>query len=150
MITRSAEFRIALFGFLAAFVWEMWQMPFYDQSGLTFMDMVRGCSLGSLGDAGIMVLAYRIAAWVCASKQWLVSPTRRALATYLGAGLIITIAIEHLATNFHFGWSYGDMMPVEPVFGTGLVPIAMWIVVPLVTLWLARLPGPSEANDDHV
>ncbi len=148
-ISGTAEFRIALFGFLAAFVWEMWQMPFYDQSGLTFMDMVQGCSLGSLGDAGIMVLAYRIAAWACGSKQWLISPTRRALAAFLGTGLIITITIEHLAINLHFGWRYADLMPLDPVFGTGLVPIAMWIVIPLVTLWLARLPGPSETTDDQ-
>jgi uncharacterized membrane protein YeiB len=149
MITRTAEFRIALFGFLAAFVWEMWQMPFYDQSGLTFMNMVQGCSLGSLGDAGIMVCAYCIAAWTGRSRQWLASPTPRALAVYLATGLIITIAIEHIAINFQFGWRYGYMMPVEPIFGTGLVPIVMWIAVPLATLWLARLPGPSEKSGHH-
>lgn len=149
MITRIPEFRIALFGFLTAFIWEIWQMPFYDRSELTFNTMVQGCSLGSLGDAGIMVFAYHVAARIGSSPQWLVNPTRRALAIYLSTGLVITIVIEQLAINLRFGWRYGDMMPVEPIFGTGLVPIVMWIAVPLATLWLARLPGPIDRSDDH-
>lgn len=148
MILRTPEFRIALFGFLAAFVWEMWQMPFYDQSGLTFMDMVKGCSLGSLGDAGIMVLAYRVAASFAGSRHWLVTLPLRAILAYLATGLAITLAVEHVAISFEFGWRYGVLMPLDPLFGTGLVPVAMWIAVPLVTFWLARMPAPALPEDD--
>jgi hypothetical protein len=148
MILRAPEFRIALFGFFTAFVWEMWQMPFYDQSGLTFMDMVKGCSLGSLGDAGIMVFAYRGAALVDGSRHWLVTLSRRAILAYLVIGLTITVLVEHVAISVDFGWRYGDRMPIDPLFGTGLVPIAMWIVVPLVTVWLARMPAPALPEED--
>lgn len=140
---KAPEMQIALFGFLTAFLWEMWQMPFYDQSGLAFMDMVRGCSLGSFGDAGIMVFAYRVAAAVTGSRNWIVDLPRKAVLLYLAIGLLITVAVEHIAINAEFGWRYSDLMPREPVFGTGLVPIVMWIVVPLVTLWLVRRPAPS-------
>ncbi|NNC72828.1 MAG: hypothetical protein HKN78_08115 [Sphingomonadaceae bacterium] len=139
-MSKAPEVQIALFGFLAAFVWEMWQMPFYDQSGLTFMNMVKGCSLGSLGDAGIMVFAYKVAARVVGSPGWIAGPPRKAVLAYLATGLLITVVIEHIAINVGFGWRYSALMPREPVFGTGLVPIVMWIVVPLATLWLVRRP----------
>ncbi|MEO1169961.1 MAG: hypothetical protein AAFW97_14750 [Pseudomonadota bacterium] len=142
-MSKAPEVQIALFGFLAAFLWEMWQMPFYDQSGLAFMDMVKGCSLGSLGDAGIMVFAYKVAAGVVGSRDWIADLPRKAVLAYLATGLLITVAIEHIAINVGFGWRYGDLMPREPLLGTGLVPVVMWIVVPLVTLWLVRRPAPS-------
>lgn len=146
MIARAPEVQIALFGFLAAFLWEIWQMPFYDQSDLTFMDMVKGCSLGSLGDAGIMVLAYGVAAWVIGSRDWIMDLRHKAVLTYLATGLLITVVIEHIAINVGFGWRYSSMMPRDPLFGTGLVPIVMWIIVPLVTLWLVRQPVPSASK----
>lgn len=139
----TPEFRIGIFGFLTAFVWEMWQMPFYDQSGLSFMDMVRGCSLGSLGDAGLMIFAYYVAGRATNTRYWLLRPTKTAMTIYLAAGLSITFAIEQIAIRSEIGWEYGNLMPREPVFGTGLIPLLMWIVVPLVTLWLARLPLPE-------
>lgn len=142
-MSKAPEVQIALFGFLAAFLWEMWQMPFYDQNGLTFMDMVKGCSLGSLGDAGIMVFAYRLAARTVGSRDWIAGLPRKAVLAYLATGLLITVVIEHIAINVGFGWRYSALMPREPVFGTGLVPIVMWVVVPLVTLWLVRRPAPA-------
>lgn len=139
-MTEAPEFRVALFGFFAAFVWEMWQMPFYRTADLAIMDAVQGCSLGSFGDAGIMVVAYSVAAWVTGSRYWVRELPRLPLLVYLGTGLIITIASEHLALNAEIGWRYSDLMPVGPL-GTGLVPVVMWIIVPLATLWLVRLPS---------
>lgn len=136
----APEFRIAIFGFLTAFVWEMWQMPFYDQSGLNFTDMVKGCSLGSFGDAGLMVFAYYTAGKLAGTRHWLIRPRKTAIAVYLAAGLLITFGVEQMAIRSEIGWEYDKLMPREPLFGTGLVPLVMWIFVPLVTLWLARLP----------
>ena len=139
-MTDAPEFRVALYVFFAAFVWEMWQMPFYRTADLAIIDAVQGCSMGSFGDAGIMVVAYSVAARVARSRHWILEPRRLPLFVYLGAGLVITIAIEHIALNAGIGWRYSDLMPVGP-FGAGLVPVVMWIVVPLATLWLVRLPS---------
>lgn len=140
-MTHAPEFRIALFGFLTAFFWEMWQMPFYDIGGASMVARVRGCSIASVGDAGIMVFAYVVASWMTGTRLWLTQITLSRLLVYLGTGLAITVAIEHVALNVDFGWRYSELMPIEPIIGTGLVPLAMWVVVPLVTLWLARLPS---------
>lgn len=135
----APELRIAIFGFLTAFVWEMWQMPFYAQSGREFLEIVKGCSLASLGDAGLMVLAYSVASRAANTRYWLLCITNTAVVVYLTTGLLITIGIEQFVIRTETGWQYGDLMPLEPIFGTGLVPLGMWIVVPLITLWLARL-----------
>lgn len=132
------EVRIAIFGFLTAFLWEMWQMPFYDRTGLSIADAVRGCSLGSFGDAGILVLAYFVAGKVAHDRYWLCNWSAAPLAAYLATGLAITIVVEHIALNSEWGWRYSDAMPRDPAFGTGLVPVLMWIIVPVVVLWLAR------------
>lgn len=143
-LARAPEARIALFGFLAAFVWEIWQMPFYRTSSLSFMDAVKGCTMGSLGDAGIMVATYTIAAWIGGSRYWVTELSRLPVITYLCTGLVVTIAFEQIALNVSFGWRYSELMPIDPFFGIGLVPIAMWVVVPLVTLALVRIPPLSR------
>lgn len=137
-ISQSPEMRIAVFGFLAAFVWEIWQMPFYESEGMTYIQVVRGCTLASIGDAGIMVLAYSAASTFSKNRFWLESPPITTAAIYLVAGGIVTVAVEHIALNLPFGWRYADTMPMVPVIGIGLLPFAMWIIVPSVALVLAR------------
>ncbi|PIW54087.1 MAG: hypothetical protein COW16_12635 [Sphingomonadales bacterium CG12_big_fil_rev_8_21_14_0_65_65_10] len=141
------EVRIALFGFLAAFLWEMWQMPFYATAGLTVAEAVRGCSLGSLGDSGLMVLAYSVGSIATGNRHWVRQWTPTALAAYLGTGLLATIVVEMIVEGRAWGWHYAPLMPREPLTGVGLVPIAMWIAVPLFTLWLSRnLPPRKSLN----
>ena len=137
-IIRSPELRIAVFGFLAAFLWEMWQMPFYSTEGMTYIQMVRGCTIASLGDAGIMVCAYWITAKVSKNRFWLNAPTIKSMTTYLVTGEIVTIAIEHIALDVPFGWRYAESMPVIPVIEIGALPFFMWIIVPSIALALAR------------
>ncbi len=139
------EVRVAIFGFLTAFLWEMWQMPFYDRAGLSIADAVRGCSLGAFGDAGLMVLSYFVAARVVDDHEWVHRWTPQALAAYLATGLTVTVIVEHLAIKSPWGWRYSETMPREPLTGVGLVPIAMWVAVPLVVLVLARNQPPGNA-----
>ena len=110
------EVRIALFGFLAAFLWEMWQMPFYATAGLTIAEAVRGCSLGSLGDSGLMVLAYSVGSIATGNRHWVRQWTPAALAAYLGTGLLATIveadagAAEQVAVIV-LGHERGESLP---------------------------------------
>ncbi len=147
MITTFPEFRIAIFGFLTAFVWEMWQLPLYETSGMAMFDMVKGCSLASLGDAGIMVFAYAVTSWFCGSRRWLISPTAKSISFYLAAGLAVTVIVEHIALRVPFGWQYDEAMPMVPILEIGLVPALMWIIVPLVTLGLAKMENIASPID---
>ncbi len=132
------ELHIAVFGFLTAFIWEMWQMPFYDMHDATYFEMARFCTLASIGDAALMVVGYSLVSWFAGSRFWLKDILRWQVITFLAIGLIATVAFEELATRSSWGWTYGEMMPLVPGTRIAVVPVAMWIVIPLLTLWIAR------------
>src|SRR3546814_13954449 len=47
-------------------------------------------------------------------------------------GLAYTIFSEWLNTEIRGSWAYTDAMPQLPLVGSGLSPLAQWIVVPLI------------------
>jgi hypothetical protein len=132
------ELHIAVFGFLTAFVWEMWQMPFYDMHSATYFEMAQLCTLASIGDGVLMLVAYSVVSWSAGSRFWMKRARRWHLLAYVAVGLLATIAFEELATRSPWGWRYGELMPLVPGTHIALVPVAMWIVIPLLTLWIAR------------
>ena len=71
-------------------------------------------------------------------RWWLGASHRRCPRTaYLGAGLVMTVALEWLNVYVWRRWTYSPGLPV--VLRINLAPIVQWLLVPLVTLWLARL-----------
>ena len=126
---------LAIHGYLIAFLWEMLQMPYYAMSHLSAWETTINCSLASLGDAGIMVFAYFVASWTVNDRHWLSSRNRKPVIAFLVTGLVITLVVEHFATGAAWGWRYSARMPT--LLGIGIVPIVMWIVVPLIALGLA-------------
>lgn len=127
---------VAINGFLLAFVWEMLQMPFYDMSGLSTWQATNNCGFATFGDAGIMVFAYWVATRSAPDRLWLRQWRVRPLAFYLSVGMVITIVVEHFALKSGWGWTYSETMPT--IGAIGLVPILMWLIVPMLTLALAR------------
>lgn len=138
------ELWLAVQGFLVAFVWEMFQMPFYVMDAETPWAATKACAAASLGDAGIMVVAACLANRSSKGSLWMKQPSLSANLIYLGAGIGVTIAIEWLALRSDWGWEYSHLMP--QIFGTGLVPLAMWVVVPSLSLFLSRKIVGSEAT----
>ena len=126
---------LAIHGYLIAFLWEMLQMPYYAMSHLSAWETTINCSLASLGDACIMVFAYFVASWAVNDRYWLSSRIRKPVMVFLVTGLVITLVVEYFATSAAWGWKYSAKMPT--LLGIGMVPIVMWIVVPLIALGLA-------------
>lgn len=135
---------LAFFGSIIAFVWEMLQLPFYDTGDLSPPEVVYRCGLAAVGDSGIMVAAYSAAAIGSAEGPWLIAMSRYRIAGYLAVGLSITAAIEHFAIGSDWGWTYSPAMPLLAGTEIGLVPVLMWIIVPVVALWLTRRTGFRE------
>lgn len=127
---------LAVQGFLVAFVWEMFQMPFYEMDAETPWAATKVCGAASLGDAGIMVAAAWLANRLAKGSLWLKQPSLSAILIYLVFGICVTLTIEWLALRSEWGWEYSSLMP--QVFGIGLVPLAMWVVVPSLSLFLCR------------
>ncbi|HVS31873.1 MAG TPA: hypothetical protein VMS98_10485 [Thermoanaerobaculia bacterium] len=120
------------------FIWEMAQAKWFSSmAGLPFWSATLLCLRASIGDVAITLAAFFAAAAVAKRVAWPLDDVRAApTVVYLMAGLATTIVIELLA--LHSGrWSYAPDMPV--VFGIGVLPLAQWIVLPLIALGAFRL-----------
>jgi len=128
---------LALVAFVLHFVWENLQAPLYSGlAGAPHWNTVRHCARASVGDAGITLAAYAsVAAWL-RDRAWLTKPEPRSVGLYVAVGVAITIVIEALSVYEWRRWSYAPAMPL--VLGIGIAPLVQWLVLPLLTLWLAR------------
>ena len=43
-----------------------------------------------------------------------------------------------LPSDSLLSWRYSDLMPHDPLTGMALIPIAMWTIVPALTILLVR------------
>lgn len=128
---------VAGFAFLLHFAWEMLQFPLYTGMAAARHDAATWmCVRATLGDVLIALLAFGAASAVARSRLWLARRQGAALAMYLAFGVGTTIAVEVLSVSYWGRWAYAPAMPV--VLGVGLAPLAQWVVVPLLTVWLVR------------
>lgn len=136
---RTPEFNVILFSFLVNLPWEFWQVPFFRGiAELPHWLGVQVCTRATFGDAGIALAAFWVAAAFAGSRAWIIRPRRQDIATFMGVGLMVTIALETLATGALDRWSYGEMMPRLPVLGTGLLPLLQWLALPPLVIWIVR------------
>lgn len=126
--------------FFLHFAWEMWQASFYQ--GMDKADHATAiwvCTKATFGDANIAITAYLVAALSIRTVYWLKAPLAKPLFIFLVVGLLITVLFEYLATEVLARWQYNENMPTLPLLGTGLLPLAQWIIVPLISFYASRL-----------
>ena len=129
---------LGLAGLLLQFTWEMLQSPLYRHIGAaTRWAAVQQCAQGALGDVVILWLAYALASAGMRDTRWLLAERRgAAMAVFLLAGVLTTVALEWVNVYARPRWAYTPAMPL--LFGIGLAPLLQWVVVPPLALWLAR------------
>jgi hypothetical protein len=118
------------------YVWEMAQMPLYEDMPFSELSSWLLCFRASLGDGLIIVAIWGIGAAVYRSVFWF-RPLRIGPALLLlAAGALIAVLIElHALTARR--WAYSDLMPVLPLIGTGLSPLVQLLVLPWCTMMLS-------------
>ena len=137
--SRTPEVSVVIFSLLLNLAWEFWQTPFF--SGLAQGPHWKGvllCTRAALGDAFISLLAYWVVCVAARTRQWGKRPTKGQVVLFVGLGLAVTVILEVLATRVFDRWSYSGAMPVVPGLGVGLLPIAQWLLLPPLVLWLVR------------
>ena len=133
------ELHIVIFGFLLSLPWEMLQAPFYvGMMTAPHWPAVKFCTLAAIGDAIIMLMAFCGVALGVQSRRWLLAPRRSQVAAFIAIGLGASILIEYFAIRAPWGWRYSALMPVEPLLGIALVPVLMWVIIPLLCLWFVK------------
>jgi hypothetical protein len=119
-------------------LWEAAQLPLYaiwDAGALAAkVFAVVHCALGDVLIAGLALLGALV---VTGSEAWPAHRARAVWATALGFGVAYTMYSEWLNTMVRQSWTYSSLMPVLPLFGTGLSPLVQWLVVPSLALTFA-------------
>lgn len=138
-MTKLPEFSLVVYSFLLHFVWEFWQAPTYaGMVELNHWDGIKLCSSATFGDVGFALTAFWITSAAAGSRYWLQRPTTWQAVLFLGVGIVLTVGFEYYYTNISLRWTYSDLMPLVPPFGTGLSPLLQWIVIPLLVIWFSR------------
>jgi len=138
-------------------IWELAQLPLYtiwEQQGVqASLWAALHCTIG---DAVIAFLTFAGAlAWAAHAR--VLNSVKGLAVIVLLLGILVTALTEVLSTQWLGRWAYGPLMPVEPLFGVGLSPLAQWIVVPAAALFLLRkrlaqgmlVISPATANDPY-
>lgn len=121
---------------LGNLLWEIAQLPLYTiwreapWPGIVFA--VAHCTAG---DLLIGMSALVLALIVVGDPRW---PRRRFAQVALVAiaiGVAYTIYSEWLNVEVRGTWSYTAAMPRLPWLGTGLAPLAQWLIVPALAFW---------------
>ena len=136
------ETNILIFAFLLNYPWELLQAPFFEgMPGATHWEAVKVCTRATFGDAVIMLIAYWSVAVAVSDRWWFRALSRIQMLGFIAAGVVITVTIEHFATqSTHpaWGWRYAETMPTVPFVGVGLTPLLQWILLPPLAIWFVR------------
>lgn len=132
---------LALFGVAVGinYIWEMAQMPLYQNMPFDALSSWLICFRASLGDGVIVLAIWALGAAVYRRLDWFrpVRPGSLAILVLSGAAIAVAIEIHALATD---RWAYSDLMPLVPVFEVGLSPFVQLLVLPLLSMKLAIRP----------
>lgn len=120
-------------------LWETMQLPlytiWYDATPRAIVFAVLHCFTGDMIIAAVALL---VALAVSGAAEW---PAERSLhvgATVLALGIAYVVYSEHLNTVVRQSWAYTSAMPLLPLIGIGVAPLAQWFVVPTVALLAAH------------
>lgn len=139
------QIKLFFFGFVINFVWEMLQMPLFSYPAATSLTRINlACVQASAGDAAMIVIAFWVVVFLQKDRTWYLHPTARSLAFFVLPGVIMTILFEALATGPLGRWAYADSMPTLPGLGTGLAPIAQWLLLPPLIIFIVRHQAPRS------
>jgi len=124
---------------LGNLVWEFAQLPLYTiwHEG-TEREIVFAAVHCTGGDVVIANMALVGTLAIGGGSLWPHArfPTVAALAVFGGLGY--TVFSEWLNTEIRGSWAYTSWMPTLPMIGSGVAPLAQWMIVPPLALWWAR------------
>jgi hypothetical protein len=130
-------------------LWEIAHLPLYtlwNEGSPAFVAFaVIHCTLGDVAIGTLALLVALIATRARALETW----RWRQVALFLVIPAVgYTALSEWINTIVRGSWAYSALMPVVNLggFEIGLSPLAQWLVIPPVALWLAR---PRPLNSLH-
>lgn len=132
--------RYLTFSAAAHAAWEMAHVPLYRAWWVEPPLALAGCVTG---DTALALGSLALALSLVGDRHWPVRSHGPVGALTVAIGLVCAVAIERLAVGVFGTWAYADAMPMVPLLGVGLSPMAQWTVIPLAALCWTRRRGPT-------
>lgn len=128
--------------FLLHFSWEMMQAPLYQGFKGSFMSHILTCLFATAtGDMLFTAVIYVAVAIALQNPKWIATKQSYGhSATWLLpvlVGILLATSFELWAVYAVERWSYGTM-PLIPIVHVGLTPILQMVLIPLLSLSVAR------------
>lgn len=121
--------------FLLNFIWEMLQMPLYNDMELNWQTTLY-CALASVADVLMVLLIYYGFALIYKDPFWVQNLTiqRTIILVLIGGIGAILAEMRHLSLG---NWSYSEAMPLIPVVNAGLSPVLQFMILPAVSYYIS-------------
>jgi hypothetical protein len=146
-IFRFPEIPLVFVGFFLNFFWEMVQSPLYDDIyHKTYLQILKSRLHCTLGDVIILTGAYWLISLFVFDRYWMTLFRPQLLLRFTLLGLGYTIFSEWVNIDIRSAWGYSAFMPRIPWLGTGLAPVIQWLILPSVTVGVARRFLPKLKN----
>jgi len=130
--------RLALYALGVNFVWEMLQAPlFVGMLAMPRWDATAICLQAAAGDAAMILIAFAVVSIGSRDRMWMMRPRYGRLGAFAVLAALQGLGLEWVSVRLE-RWTYGPVMPIEPLFGLGLAPILQWLILPLALLWAVR------------
>lgn len=128
---------VAGFGLLVNWPWEFLQVPLYaGWSDSAHWESTLICTRATFGDAFIMLVAFAVISAFSGGSQWITDGRMAPRVAWVVVAFLLSMAFEGASIYLLGRWDYSSSMP--QFLGLGLSPVVQWIVLPPLTLWLAR------------
>lgn len=136
---KMVEINLFFFAFLINFVWETPQMPLFSYPfNASLVQINLACLQACAGDAVMIVVAFWIVAVLQKSRTWIFYPSVGSLALFLLPGILMTVVLDAMATGPLHRRTYAQAMPILPGLGTGIAPLAQWLILPPVMAFIVK------------
>ncbi len=122
--------------FLINYLWEMLQMPFFDDMNYADLATWFFCFKASIGDANIILFIFILGRLLFREWEWAQRLNVIKLVYLFLTGATIAILIEIQALNTG-RWRYSQIMPILPFIAVGLVPVIQLIILPISSFLVA-------------
>jgi hypothetical protein len=90
----------------------------------------------TVGDAGIALVSYIVAAALTGDVRWFSGRVAAGLSSAVVVSVLYTVWAEWRNVYVLHNWAYAAAMPT--IGGIGMSPLAQWIVLPMMTVWCLR------------
>lgn len=137
------------------YAWEILQAPLYHNSGFSEIQTWLVCLRAGFGDVVIVLGIYALGGLLFRSFKW---PAHLTVSkgVYLGVvGVALAVLIEVMALRSG-KWSYNSVMPLLPIAGVGVTPVAQLMILPWLSMQIflrilreEAVPAPDESRRDR-